>query len=67
MIYGKSIVNIDDEESQTKETTAVIYADFANLHEPQCKGIDAADTPASDFETWTPYDGRHGDTKCFLG
>lgn len=34
LIYGKSVVNIHEEESQTAETTAVVYADFANLHEP---------------------------------
>ena len=34
----------------------------------QCKGADQAGSPSSDFELWTPNDGRHGsETKCFLG
>lgn len=37
------------------------------MHESQCKGADYAGTDKSDFELWTPYDGRHGDNKCFLG
>jgi hypothetical protein len=41
--------------------------DFEGLHEPQCQGVDYAGTEGSDFELWTPYDGRHGDNKCFLG
>merc|ERR1719272_1267646 len=41
--------------------------DFSGLHEPQCKGADNAGDDSSDFELWTPYDGRHGDNKCFLG
>lgn len=43
------------------------YLDFSNLHEPQCKGLDYPGTEGSDFEYWTPYDGRHGKDKCFLG
>ena len=45
----------------------MIYADFARLHEQSCKGVDKAGETDSDFELWTPYDGRHGNTKCFLG
>lgn len=42
--------------------------DFKDLHEPQCKGATNPDDADSDFETWTPYDGRHGENqKCFLG
>lgn len=43
------------------------YLDFTNLHEPQCKGVDNPGTTSSDYELWTPNDGRHGDSKCFLG
>jgi len=45
----------------------LVYVDFANLHEPQCKGVDTAGDAASDYELWTPNDGRFGENKCFLG
>lgn len=39
------------------------------MHEPQCKGVDTAGTPDSDYELWTPHDGRFGtgNNNCFLG
>jgi len=51
------------------ETKAFLtYLDFSGLHMAQCKGADQAGSPNSDFELWTPNDGRHGsETKCFLG
>ena len=45
----------------------VLTVDFKGLHEPQCKGVERPGDEASDYELWTPYDGRHGDTKCFMG
>jgi len=45
----------------------LVYTDFSQLHEPQCKGVDEAGTDGSDYELWTPHDGRFGDSKCFLG
>ena len=44
-----------------------MYVDFTQLHEPQCKGADIAGDPSSDYELWTPHDGRFGESKCFLG
>lgn len=44
----------------------LLTLDFSDLHEPQCSGISSPDTESSDYETWSPYDGRQGD-KCFLG
>lgn len=44
----------------------IFTLDFSDLHEPQCAGINYPDTDTSDYETWSPYDGRHGE-KCFLG
>lgn len=41
--------------------------DFSQLHEPQCKGVDYPGTDESDYELWTPHDGRFGENKCFLG
>ena len=37
------------------------------MHEPQCKGADNPGADSSDYELWTPHDGRFGDSKCFLG
>jgi len=50
----------------SNEKGIAITLDFKDLHEPACQGISSPDTDSSDYETWTPYDGRHGD-KCFLG
>jgi hypothetical protein len=47
----------------------MVSLDFANLHEPTCKGLDSPGSEHSDYELWTPHDGRHGggDDKCFNG
>ena len=45
----------------------LVYVDFSQLHEPQCKGADSPGTDTSDYELWTPHDGRFGEAKCFLG
>lgn len=56
------------ESEMAKETKAFLtYLDFAALHTRQCKNPESAGEKDSDFELWTPYDGRHGDNKCFLG
>ena len=46
-----------------------ITLDFKDLHEPQCQGIDRPGEADSDYELWSPNDGRHGDTqtKCYMG
>ena len=69
IIYGTyASENADGEESNNKETAFLTYADFSSLHTRQCVGADNAGAANSDFELWTPYDGRHGDNnKCFLG
>lgn len=38
-----------------------VTLDFKPLHEPLCKGADRPGDPDSDYELWTPFDGRHGD------
>lgn len=43
-----------------------IHVDFSPLHEKYCQGADAPDTSASDYELWTPSDGRLGG-KCMMG
>lgn len=59
----------DDYEPETSllNQAFLVYLDFSQLHEPQCRGVDIAGSPESDYELWTPHDGRFGDSKCFLG
>ena len=46
----------------------MVSIDFSNLHEPKCKGVESPGSEHSDFENWSPHDGRHGtNNKCFLG
>ena len=52
------------------EQGVIFQMDFSNLHEPQCKGVEAAGDPASDYELWSPSDGRADAAesgKCLLG
>ena len=44
----------------------VVALDFTGLHEPQCKNPDTPDTADSDYEKWSPNDGRAGH-ECLLG
>jgi hypothetical protein len=55
-------------ESQSKGSTkgVVIGIDFSGLHEPQCRNPDIPDTNESDYEKWTPNDGRIGND-CLMG
>jgi hypothetical protein len=62
VVYG-SYYSKDDPEPRG----VVVTLDFKDLHEPQCVGADRPGDPESDYELWTPYDGRHGDNKCFMG
>lgn len=55
----------------TRGDAGVVYhLDFDALGQPLCKGVWAADSVSSDYETWMPSDGRTeqktGD-KCLLG
>lgn len=51
----------------TRGDTGVMYhLDFGALGQPLCKGVWAADSVSSDYETWQPSDGR-GTEKCILG
>ena len=69
IIYGTyAASDSDDGENSQAEKAFLTYADFSSLHTRQCQGVDNAGDASSDFELWTPYDGRHGDdNKCFLG
>lgn len=59
----------DDQEIQTTGGKAFLtYMDFSGLHMKQCVGEDKPGTASSDFELWSPNDGRHGSaSNCFLG
>jgi hypothetical protein len=51
----------------TRGDTGVLYhLDFDPLGQPICKGVWAADSVSSDYETWLPTDGRSTDN-CLLG
>mmetsp|Transcript_58242 Transcript_58242/g.176090 ORF Transcript_58242/g.176090 Transcript_58242/m.176090 type:complete len:868 (+) Transcript_58242:55-2658(+) len=51
----------------TRNEAGVMYhMDFEALGQPLCKGVWAADSVSSDYETWIPSDGR-GTEKCLLG
>lgn len=58
-----------DSESTTSGAKAFLtYLDFSGLHVRQCQNSDYPGTATSDFELWTPNDGRHGtSSNCFLG
>ena len=62
VVYGQY-----NKEAALQQQGVVVTVDFKDLHEPQCKGADKAGEPESDYELWTPFDGRHGESKCFLG
>jgi hypothetical protein len=49
------------------EQGVLFQADFSNLHEPRCKGVEMAGDPSSDYELWSPSDGRPDGSKCLLG
>jgi hypothetical protein len=43
-----------------------VSLDFGSLHEPQCKNPDLPGSSDSDYEVWTPHDGRTN-SKCLMG
>mmetsp|Transcript_24086 Transcript_24086/g.75500 ORF Transcript_24086/g.75500 Transcript_24086/m.75500 type:complete len:904 (+) Transcript_24086:63-2774(+) len=51
----------------TRGDSGVVYhLNFDHLGQPVCKGVWAADSVSSDYETWSPSDGS-GSEKCMLG
>lgn len=73
VVYGVETMEdyLDDElewDDLGEDTKGVVFTlDFTNLHEPQCKNLESAGDGASDYELWSPFDGRHGKDKCFMG
>lgn len=55
----------------TRGDAGVVYhLDFDALGQPLCKGVWAADSVSSDYETWSPSDGRsekNNGEKCMMG
>lgn len=49
-----------------QEQGVIVALDFSSMHEPQCKNPDLANFSNSDYETWSPSDGRPG-SKCLMG
>ena len=66
VVYGTLY---DKDGNNTKSSKGIIVTiDFSSLHEPQCKGAENPTDSGSDYELWTPNDGRHGSNdKCFMG
>jgi Na+-transporting methylmalonyl-CoA/oxaloacetate decarboxylase gamma subunit len=60
IVYGESATKKGEKKG------VVIGLDFSSLHEPQCRNPDSPDTNESDYEKWTPNDGRGG-KECLLG
>lgn len=73
LLYGVAAPAADDEEQErtlTGNKAILTYLDFSSLHVRECEGYFAAQYQygESDYEQWSPHDGRHGTTNnCFLG
>lgn len=74
MVYGVYAHETEEERTDDEDDIVMygdqafmVYLDFSQLHEPQCVGVDNAGDANSDYELWTPHDGRFGDSQCFLG
>lgn len=73
LVYGSYAEDADstpdDETAEPSERAFITYLDFTSLHMRKCEVGDwwAMNEDNSDFEKWSPYDGRHGSNKCFLG
>jgi hypothetical protein len=65
MVYGSRKASKAGDKNE-KPVGAVYFLDFSELHARKCKGVEAPGTPDSDYERWSPSDGRLGD-KCLLG
>ena len=67
MVYGtyaEHSTDFDPDYHETEEDANImiekgnqaflVYVDFSQLHEPQCKGVDSPGTETSDYELWSP-------------
>ena len=53
LLYGRR-------KGSEERSGLIVHLDFKGLHERMCRGAENPDSKDSDFETWSPYDGRHG-------
>lgn len=60
LIYGSR------EDQSGRRSGVVVSLDFTEMHVRSCTGVDVAGTEESDYEKWSPSDGRLGD-QCLLG
>jgi hypothetical protein len=52
----------------TRGTAGVIVdLEFSTLGQPTCNGVWGAGSSASDYEVWTPTDGRQSGRNCIMG
>ena len=65
MVYGSRKASASGDKN-SNPVGAVYFLDFSELHAKKCKGVEAPGTPDSDYERWSPSDGRLGD-KCLMG
>eukprot|EP00947_MAST-08B_sp_MAST-8B-sp1_P000244 g244.t1 len=61
LVYG-----VEKDSVSGQHVGVVYFVDFEGLHTRPCAGIEAAGSDDSDYELWTPWDGRYGG-KCLLG
>lgn len=51
-----------------KAQAVMVSLDFGTLHERNCVGYDKPNDATSDYELWSPHDGRHmTKDSCFMG
>ena len=61
------VAQVSNATEGAEERHSSIYSlNFQQLHQRACAGDDKPGEAGSDFELWSPYDGRHGQN-CLLG
>ena len=45
----------------------IVDLEFSTLGQPTCNGVWGAGSSASDYEVWTPTDGRQSGRNCIMG
>jgi len=60
IVYGES------QNKKGQKFGVVVGLNFGSLHEPQCRNPEEPDTEHSDYEKWSPSDGKDGHL-CLMG
>jgi hypothetical protein len=63
---GQHFVVYGNKTKKGKKMGVIVGVDFTSLHEPQCRNPENPDASDSDYEKWTPNDGRAGH-ECLQG